>query len=337
MGKNVGVDLGYGYVKTTDGEKEHVFPSVVGMGHDIKYRSDLSSHNRLLENLMVSVDGKKYFVGDLAIRQSEIAARSLDQNRVEDRNVKVLLLTALGLYTEHENQSINMVTGLPTNYYASYKEAWIGTLRGSHRVVFHLGGAEREKALSIDRLRIVPQPFGTLYDRVLDDKGGILDEDMARLKVGIIDIGFKTSDFAFADGLEFIERMSSSSATALSSAYAIIAGRLREEMGIDKENYELDKIVERGEIRIAGRSHDISRIKREAFERVATKIITEVDSLWDYRDLDLILITGGGGQALSEHLLAEFRNAALVDNPQLANVRGYLKLANNIFRAVEAA
>jgi plasmid segregation protein ParM len=45
-----------------------------------------------------------------------------------------------------------------------------------------------------------------------------------------------------------------------------------------------------------------------------------------------MLVTGGGGTALSDHLLARFDNARLVDGAQLANVRGYAKLANNIFR-----
>jgi len=332
--KNVGIDLGYGFVKATDGDKEYVFPSVVGSGRDLKYRSELSRplQSQGLDSLVVTLEGRKYFVGELAIRQSEIASRSLDQNRVEDKNTRVLLYTTLALFSQWEQQSFNIVTGLPTAYYSSYRDAWVNSLHGSQTVRFMSGGEEKERTISIEKVRVVPQPFGTLYDRVLNNIGNVVDTDLTRLTVGIVDVGFKTSDFAVSDGLEYIERLSSSTPTGLSSAYGMIADRLREEFRINKENYELDEIINKGQIRIAGKPYDISNIKREAFERVAAKIITELESLWDYRSMDVILLTGGGGQALSEYLLPRFNNAFLVEGSQSANTRGYLKLANNIFR-----
>ncbi|MCL6450360.1 MAG: ParM/StbA family protein [Acetobacteraceae bacterium] len=332
LSKNVGIDVGYGFVKATDGKGEHIFPSVVGVGQKLRYRSELSNHRRFLDNLMVSDDGRQFFVGDLAIRQSEIATRSLDQNRVQDRNVKILFLTGVGLFAEDETQSFNVVTGLPTSYYASYREGWQQALRGRHEIVFHLPGEDRRRTLEIGRLTVVPQPFGTLYYRVLNERGEVADQDLAEQRVGIIDVGFKTSDFAVADGMEFIERLSGSSGTGLSTAYSIISDRLAEELGLHKENFELDRVVEDGQIKIAGKVHDISWLKRETFERLAAKIITEVDSLWDYRDLDLVLVTGGGGQALAEYLLAEYDNASLVENAQVANVRGFLRLSNHLYQ-----
>lgn len=333
MSKNIGIDVGYGFVKATDGEREFVFPSVVGIGQELRYRSELSVRTRPLDNLSLTVDGRDYFVGDLAIRQSEIASRSLDPNRAEDRNVKVLMLAGLNLYTQWENETFNVVTGLPTSYFAAYRDAWQNNLRGSHVLKFRVNGQEKEKTITIEKLRIVPQPLGTLYDRALNQAGAIQDEDLASLSVGVVDVGFKTTDFAVADQLEFIDHLSGSTPIGLSNAYGLIADRLRAEFKIDKEQHELDRIVERGEVRIAGKVYDISRTKREVFERIAHKIITELDSLWDYRNLDVIFFTGGGSQALAEWLLPEFRNAILADSPQVANARGFLKYANNIFRA----
>jgi plasmid segregation protein ParM len=333
MSKNIGIDVGYGFVKSTDGEREFVFPSVVGLGQELRYRSELSVRNRPLDNLAITVDNKDYFVGDLAIRQSEIASRSLDPNRAEDRNVKVLMLAGLNLYTQWENETFNVVTGLPTSYFAAYRDAWVNNLRGSHVLKFRVNGQEKEKTITIEKLKVVPQPLGTLYDRALNQAGAIQDEDLASLSVGVVDVGFKTTDFAVADQLEFIDHLSGSTPIGLSNAYGLIAERLRQEFRIDKEQFEMDRIVERGEVRIAGKVYDISRTKREVFERIAHKIITELVSLWDYRNLDVIFFTGGGAQALAEWLLPEFRNAILADAPQSANARGFLKYANNIFRA----
>jgi plasmid segregation protein ParM len=331
--KGLGIDLGYGFVKVTDGEKECLFPSVVGLGQPLSYQSEFTDRSRLVDNLMVSVGGRRYFVGRLAVRQSEIAARSLDPNRVQDKNVKVLLLAGLSVFASEPQQSFNVVTGLPTNYYASYRDGLAEALRGAHELTVHEGNGDRDLVLDVDKVKVVPQPFGTLYDQTLDDTGRVVDQDLSRAKVGIIDIGFKTADFAVADGMEFIDRLSTSTTTGLASAYGIIAGKLREIFAIDKENWEMDEIVERGEIRIAGKGYDLSEFKKETLEWVAAKLITVVDSLWDYRDLDRILITGGGGQPLGQYLMTEFPNAMIVENAQMANARGFHKLARRVFKS----
>jgi len=286
-----------------------------------------------VDNLVITVGGRRYFVGDLARRQSEIAARSLDPNRVQDKNVKVLLAAGLGMFAGEPRQSFSIVTGLPTNYYASYRDGLAEAIGGAHEVTIHEPGADRDLIVEVDKVKVVPQPLGTLFDQVLDDGGRVVNQDLSRAKVGIIDIGFKTADFAVADAMEFIDRLSSSTTTGLASAYGIIANKLREIFAIDKENFELDEIVERGEIRIAGKAYDLTEFKRETLEWVAAKIITVVDSLWDYRDLDKILITGGGGQALGQYLTSEYPNAVVVEGAQMANARGFYKLGKKVFKS----
>lgn len=329
--KTVGIDLGYGFVKILEGERELKFPSVVGVGGSLNFSSGLSIKSNPLDNLAIDIDKKTYFVGNMAVKHSEIASRSLDQNRVEDINTKVLLLTSLGLLTQWEKQDFNLVTGLPTGYYGGYKEDWNENLKGDYKLVLSDGKNKQEKSFTIKNSNIIPQPFGTLYDRLLNDFGKIEDQELSEMTVGVVDIGFKTTDLAVASEMDFVEKLSSSTTTALSNAYRIIANKLREGYKVDKENYQLDKIIEKGEIRLAGKKHDLSDLKTEVYSQVATKIATEIESQWDYRDLDIILLTGGGGQALSEFLLPQFSNMVLVNNPQFANVRGYQKLAKSLF------
>lgn len=329
--KNVGIDLGYGFVKLMNKNEEIMFPSVVGLGKELQFHSFLGNHHSPLDNLVIGVDGKQYFVGDLAIRQSDFASRSLDQNRINDQNAKVLLLTSLVLLSQWENENFNLVTGLPTNYFSAYHLEWGQALKRRYEVTFGANGSTTTKKFSVKNVRIVPQPFGTLYDQMLNSFGKVINREMARLMVGIVDIGFKTTDFAVANQLEFIEHLSASTTTALSTAYRLIANRLRQDFKIDKELHELDKIIQKGIVRIAGNSHDITEIRDEIYERVAMKIITELASLWDYRDFDVILLTGGGGQVLAPYLLPHFTNAMLVDKAQHANVRGFHKLAHQIF------
>jgi len=332
FGKNIGIDLGYGYVKVTDGQTAHVLPSTVGVGQKIRFKSLLTSFYKPTENLAITVDNKKYFVGELAIKQSEVVSRSLGRNRIEDTSAKVLLLAALSLYAEKEDQSFNVITGLPVDYYSTFRDDWSELMLGMHAVKIDNGQQEKSKIIKIEKLQIIPQPFGTLYDKILNNEGEIKDETFGDLRIGIVDIGFKTSDFAVADGLEFIDKLSSSSEVAMSTAFNLLTEKFREKYLINKESYQLDKVVETGILRVAGESINVEEHINEAFSIVANKIATEINSIWDKRDLDKIILTGGGGEAISKYLLPKFGNMELVKGAQFANVRGYQKLCSNLFR-----
>jgi plasmid segregation protein ParM len=328
-GEVVGIDIGYGFVKSFDGQNEIVFPSVVGIGRDISYSSQLSTYKSPLDTLALSYNGKNHFIGNYAIRQSSIPSRSLDIKKPEDINTLLLFLTALGLFSTNGHQQFSVVTGLPTNYILSYQDQLKSLLSGDHHISLQLRGKSEEKHLTVTDMKIVPQPFGTLFNLVLDSNGEIADENMSGKIIGIADIGFKTADFVVSDSLEFVDRLSSSSGSGMVSAYEIIAAMIRNRYKIDKKDYELDQIVKDKTIKIAGVNHDISDIVSEAYYNLAAKIKTELDSLWDYRELDAIILTGGGGEALSEYLIPKFNNMMLVQDAQFANVKGFLKLAKN--------
>lgn len=336
MAKNIGIDLGFGFVKATDGEKDFIFPSVVGAGQDLTYRSELTTYVDPIENLSVTIDGKKYFVGDLAIRQSEILSRSLGENHAQEKNTKVLLLTALALFVQGENDEFNVVTGLPPSYYLANKDILADMIKGNHSIILNVDGVDQKKTIVVDKVKIIPQPMGTMFHKLFDAKGVLEDKEMARSKVGIIDVGFRTTDFAVVDKLEYIDKLSYSTTTGMSNAYAIIAEYLRNNFRVYKENYELDEIIQKAQIKVAGKVNSLEQIKKDAYEQVATKIMTEMNSIWDQRDLDLILVSGGGGQAMAEYILPELVTASLVENSQTANVRGYLKLAHKVFSASDS-
>ncbi|HEX6988140.1 MAG TPA: ParM/StbA family protein [Bacillota bacterium] len=335
--KRVGVDLGYGYVKLSSGETELSFPSVVGVGQHLHYQSELRIHQDPLANMTVEVGGNRYFVGDLAIRQSGIAARSLDADRVGDRNAQVLLLAGLGMLTTWDKEAYAVVTGLPTSAFAADAERWQEALKGIHQVQFGTNGVVKPREIEIAKVRVIPQPFGSLYDQVLDAQGNVVDQDLAAMRIGIVDIGFKTSDLVVADGLEYIDHLSRSTTTAMSTAYDLIAEELRRTLHVHRENYELDRVIREGKIRLAGKVHDLADARVHAFRSVAAKILTEIESLWDFQSLDMIMITGGGGAALAQYLTGEFPHAHVVKDPQMANARGYRKFAQHLFRNGERA
>ena len=329
--KNIAVDIGYGFVKLLIGQQSVRFPSVVGMGRELNYLSPLSKYNQPLDNLQTKIDGRNYFVGNLAVRQSDLASRSLEQNRVIDPNAKILLLTAIGLLTQWEDQQFNLVTGLPTSYYANYSQAWARELTGQYSVGVQQNGQPRQKKITLKEVQIIPQPFGTLYDQMLNTIGDIINQELGEMLVGIVDVGFKTTDFAAAHNLEFIAHLSSSTTTGIANVHRLMANYLQNNFKLEKEDYELDEIIEKAVTRVAGESQDLTSIRNTFFEQTAHKIINELSTRWDYRQFDIILLTGGGGKGLSQYIIPHFPNMVLVDDAQYANVRGFQKLANNLF------
>ncbi len=333
--RNIGVDLGFGFVKATDGDKDFIFPSVVGAGQELTYRSELTTYIDPIENLAVVIEGKRYFVGDLAIRQSEIRSRSMSDNHAQEKNTKILLLAALALYVQGKNDEFNVVTGLPPGYYLANKELLADLMKGRHTVHLSIDGVDQEKTLTVNNVKIIPQPLGTLFDKIFDERGVIRDKDLARSKVGIIDIGFRTTDFAWVDKLEYIDKLSHTNTTAMSKVYAIISESLHNKFRIYQEDYDLEEVVHRARIKVDGEIYSLDQVKQEAYEQLTAKILTEMNSIWDKRMLDEILISGGGGSALADYLLPELKIAKLVENSQTANVHGYLKLGHKMFGYTE--
>lgn len=333
MEKNIGVDLGYGFVKITDGKKDKLFPSVVGQARTLRYITDESPEQNQINNLHVLVDDREYFVGDLANRQSDVVLFSLNESRMDERISKVLLATALALLAEGRSTNYNIVTGLPVGFFTETKQALNQLFKGRQNVALKRNQQpDQEYTVMVNEVKILPEPFGSLFDLILDYTGNIVDENLAASKVGIIDVGFRTTDYIVVDNLENIDRLSGSSNTALSTAYVLISELLKEEFKISKPIYQLDQVIRSGEIRISGKTYNLDEIKKHAFSVVAEKLITEINSLWINKwELDMVFITGGGGVALAEYLMPHFENSLLAKEAQFANVYGFRKLAQRLF------
>jgi plasmid segregation protein ParM len=189
----IGLDIGYGYTKAVRSTAEVVFPSVVGQAERIRYESDLISENGRGIHL-VTPDGER-FVGGLALLQSRIKWTPQDRGRVTSRTMVTLAQAAfseLGVSGE-----VALVTGLPVEWYGD-REALTEQLKGRH-VIRRCGGGC--PVVNVSQVLVVPQPFGSLFALILDKDGKLINEDLARGRVGVIDVGMHTTDFVLVDPL----------------------------------------------------------------------------------------------------------------------------------------
>ncbi|MFW6145505.1 MAG: hypothetical protein ACOC4Y_01770 [bacterium] len=316
--KNAGIDIGFGYVKATDGREKVIVPSVVGEGRNIRYSTGMNVKCNL-DNLQLQTNGKKYFIGSLARRQSEMILSTLSRDRVGSTENAILFYTTLGLLCG-QKENVNVVTGLPVSEYSDdLKGQLIDQLSGKHE--FKLNS--QTYGINVNQVKVIPQPLGTLFTELLTEHGKILSPEYTEIKVGIIDIGHRTSDFVVADKLDYIDRLSTTSETALSTAYKYIARELNDKYGV---NVTLQQIPELAETKTFN-DDNIFGLVSNAHQFAASKIVSEVQSLWDVWSLEKILLTGGGGSALHKYINEKIEDVELVTNSQLSNVRGFFKVA----------
>lgn len=339
--KILGADIGFGYTKATDGRLFQVFKSVVGEATEIQFAESLVPATQG-QPRHFELNGEGYFVGELAETQSRGRGFTLDPAQFITNYAKQLALAAIAPYAD-DGQPVRMVTGLPVSFFRKHKEALATLLQGRHPfVMIHANGKREEKQILIDRVRVIPQPFGSMFNLMLNDIGKPSSQRFISEKIGIIDIGFRTSDYTISDKTRYSERGSSSFDSGISTAYSAIAGVLQERSGVNVELYRLHEAVTRGVIKIRGQRYDLTKIVEQAYQQLAMKVASEVNQLWaDDWDIDTIVITGGGGATLAPYLKPLVQGELMpMPNDQdarLNNVYGYCKYGAYLWSAAPAA
>ncbi len=329
----IGIDVGFGFTKATDGQESVVFKSIYGDATDIQFWVDFQERS-LTEYFHVTLDGKSYFIGDLAEQQSDAVAFTLDQERMVADFARLLTLTVTGLFLKNEQVTeapISIVSGLPVGFYKQYHDRFRDALKGRHTLTYHSPDGDRiTRKIQIERVQLLPQPMGSLLNLIMNDTGAIVDNELAQQKIGIVDIGFRTTDYTVVDRLRYVERSSRTMDTGISKAYAVIANKLRENSGVNVELYRLYRAVQNGTIKMRGQGFNFSKIRDQIYTQLASTVAGDLDRIWsgDW-DIETILLTGGGSKELFAHLqpliTGNIRAPSAQSDPRMTNVLGYHK------------
>jgi plasmid segregation protein ParM len=336
----LGIDIGFGFTKATNGKDTLIFKSIFGEDADIQFWADFGKDTPT-DHIHVTIDGKSYFIGDLAEQQSSVLHFTLDQEKLIADFVKILSLTVAGMFLNDQggmiNVPINLVSGLPIGFFKQNHERFPELLTGHHRITYHSNdGQETTKEIYINKVRMLPQPLGSVLNLLMDDNGKITNRTLANQKVGVVDIGFRTTDFTILDRLRYIDRGSRTMETGISKAFSVIANKLREKCGVNVELYRLYNAAEAGSIKMRGHGFNFVKIRDQVYSQLATSIANDIDRLWaDDWDIDAIILTGGGCRDLIQYLQPNITgNIIPVDfnvDPRLNNVLGYIKYGQYVW------
>jgi plasmid segregation protein ParM len=334
MNKNqvIAIDCGFGDTKIKSIDYQLSIPSMVAEFHPNSFVTNMESN--LIENLVIKSNGKAYFVGKSASKFGKVLS-TIDKDRTVSEEGINLLLGGLSLVLQDQPSAmINLVVGLPVQHYEGLKDSYLNAIQKLHSLeILGLNGQTLDrKYLSIQEAKVVPQPFGSLMDQILDDNGQLIDKKLAAGKVGIIDIGWNTADLAVFNQLEFISKNSTSfSGMGVFSMFQFLSGELYKALDIEIPPEMLNETVRTGQIKISGKMVDISKYCKSAYQESASVILSKIKSIWRIWELDSILLTGGGSILLNDYLLPELKQAQLVNNPVFGNVNGYRKYGNRVW------
>ncbi len=287
----------------------------------------------------LQVNGKSYYVGNLAIEQhpnaeiADLTSRGDVSRYWSERNLALLLSTSASLIRDAE-YGLAVVANLPI---ATHNEvntkAVKAALDGDH--VFFLDGVKRTAHIRV--MKTVMEGAGA---NIAFGPGG-------QKKVGVVDIGGRTTDAYLVTGqLPVMDKCKSldvgveSAFDALVSAfenefrYPLSASdaRLVQECYVHGKRYDTIATIANAEVdpqRIDDLVDEILRgtgkqitgfLKRAWSSSLATDVVVS--------DAQSILLIGGGAYYFEEDIKPLFRKRLSVpQSPEFANAAGYAKLA----------
>lgn len=324
----IGLDIGYGNVKAVLEDQRIVFPSVAAHSHTLKFQEDAISAKHPGE--WITDGNESWFIGSLAIRQAvlseQIQLQGRDNNAESNMRFRLrMMYAALAKLMPYGNGEIIQViisTGLPVDHMAdaeSMKKAFIGR----HRIDANNAGYW----IDVIDCHIMPQPYGTIYAQMITDQG-VMDETHAVSRVAVTDAGRFTVDCALDDDGDFIDAQSGSVEAGVHTAQERIAAAYEAKYGAKPSHTQVEDILRNGQVLIGDEPVSFVAEVEEALRPMRAATLSLMGRKWGKAlDIQRIYVTGGGARFVFASIKEVYKQAILVENPQMSNAIGYRNYA----------
>lgn len=329
----IGLDLGYGYTKgVNESGKEVLLPSLVCDGYN-RTLSGLfgAGVSSVKDNLhLVISDGGTYelFVGDLARREGRNVSFAFDENKITHQATRGLLAAAGFLLFPEIHTPVHIVTGLPLEQFVHKKDEFKQMLSKFNVTVRHKDATD-SKRVSFSKATVFPQAAGAVYHAVWDERNKYLTKGSY---LGLVDIGFKTTDFItflMEDRLVLREDLSGTINAGISVIQAMADKLFTAKTGSKLDVPELMRLVDSGRLMFKGKEIDFSLELEDAKQELSNNIKDRLKATWGNKlnFFNNVFLAGGGAVTL-EHIMCDLHpNTITIKSPQFANAKGFLKVA----------
>ncbi|MEG0133425.1 MAG: ParM/StbA family protein [Clostridium sp.] len=272
---------------------------------NISIKSLLAREENILgSGIVLKYDEKKFIVGE--------GNFETELNKGSKENFLPLLYTGIALASEDVFNQV--VCGLPINQYKSNKEALERMVAENRMKVVEMNGKLRE--IVISEFKVYPEGVGAYYSLNTNED------------VIIVDIGGRTTDIAYISDRK--HHTSSTVATGTLNIYKSIAEKLNGEYSLDLDLQMIDRIIERGSLKIDGKEIDLKFIT-DILKGNFIKIKQDLDFKFPARTEKIVLV-GGGAKLFSKAFVKRYTNCTIADNSLYANAIGFQKVGESLWQ-----
>jgi plasmid segregation protein ParM len=321
----LGLDVGFGFTKSMNRFGADVFPSVVGdwTPHDYHIEGGFDR----TDQEAIEYQGRHYLVGERALKLTHRLFVGLSREWLDSIPFTLLALTALRRRAVDSGMTVTVVTGLPVDDLSVHAATVKRQLVGTHKLTVLPAGKPWE--ITVAEVHVLPQPLGTVFAQVLDDKGIIANPRIAEASIGVLDIGFRTSDYFSLQGLEIVPDKCLTRNTGIAELMLDVSREIARRHGVETDPHALNDVVLRRALPVGNRTVDISGLVEPLLDRHAEAIAAHARMLWGdgARGLQVLWLTGGGALLLGTRLQDIAPHAQLVDNARIQNAVGYYRFA----------
>jgi plasmid segregation protein ParM len=234
----LGIDIGFGFSKTVTRFGADAFPSVVAdwTPADVQIggfgRNDLEA---------LAYQGREYLVGERALKVGRRLFVGLSREWLGTVPYRLLVLNAIRRRVPHSSVSVTIVTGLPVGDIPQHLATVKRQLVGTHRLEILPAGRTWE--VTIADVRVIPQPLGTIFSQVMDDEGNLTDARLVEMRIGVLDIGFRTSDYFTLQGFEVIPAQCLTRNTGIAELLLDVSREVSSRYGVETDPHALNDVV----------------------------------------------------------------------------------------------
>lgn len=326
----VGLDIGYGVVKAITDNAALTFPSVAGHAREIKFQQD--QIQSWYPGDQITDDEGTWFVGDLALKHLlpgellRLRGRTADEetmgNAFRVRLAKVAIAKLVRGVGDGDVVHIRLASGLPVDHMRD-SQALKDALIGQHLIKTN----EVEIVANITDVMVMPQPYGSIYAHMLNERGEI-NIQHTYMRTGVCDVGTYTVDIALDDDGEFVDAESGSVESGVYTAQERISSMLERDYRQKVPFRLIEQTLKTGIFIASGKPIDHSREVEEALQPLRSATLNLISEKWQRgMTVDVIYLSGGGAELVYDQVRNAYPQTQLARDAQLANARGYLNYA----------
>ncbi|MDZ5038220.1 StbA family protein [Clostridium perfringens] len=266
----LGIDVGYSHTK------------VIGENILFSFKSTVEEGALDIGNaLVVEYDGKTYTIGE------ENGLYATEINKIHSLNFQVCLFTAIAKSMGNKaTENIQLVTGLPAQYYQAQKDDLIKELKGK-KVTITLN--DNPKRFNITDVIVFPQSAGVL----------LLEPQRLIGDTCIIDIGGFTVDLSYFNNKKL--RKLHTLELGMNVLANTLVQKIKAKYGVSYDVLKVDDILDNGQIIVDGKSQKITELIDEVLEQHTNLIMNRLKGIQEYNTSKHIFI-GGGAKRLKNFI-----------------------------------